>query len=927
MKTFLDQIAEELLKDGSTDFSDVCIVLPNRRAGVFFRDALSKLSNKAIWAPTILSIEDFVFDLAGTVKADRITLLFTFYQVYQKGVKDPQSLEMFANWAPTFLSDANEVDLNLIDAQDIFAQLLSVERIARWNPQNSEPSDFQKRHLEFVAQLQGFYSSLRETLRSKRLAYQGMAFRQVADAIESIVSASEWKMVWFAGFNAMTVSEEKIITAWLQSDRARMFWDMDSHYVDDAVHEAGHYIRKYLRRAGTFKLEDDFKWKASALSSEQKEIHLIAVQRNVAQAQVASSILDAKRRSDPDSGFSNTAVVLNDGNLLMPLLHALPVELQGVNITMGYGIQNSQSAAFIEKIFGLYDRFTENGNRFYHRNVASVLNDSFYLSLADSGQTDLQTQILKEKQIYLDPDYLATSKLNRLLFNPTMHSVNGFLKGLQTILAEVHENLMERQELQIEMEFLFLFDKQIKRLTDLMDEFGGIESVRTLNTFWRQLVKGEQLDFVGEPLHGLQIMGMLETRNLDFEEVIILGVNEGHLPSNSHAASYFTFDVRKAFGLACQNERDAVTAYHFYRLLQRARKVYLIYDQDTDSLGRGEVSRYVRQLQVEKPENIHIQEWNIEQDIPARPAAPHLEIAKGEQEYDRMIKHAESGFSPSALNTYRSCPLKYYFSYVAGYKEQEVLKEDIDHATFGTAVHNTLEGLYGRYLGKPLSEDILRGLLKQCKVALSAEFEKELALDKKLSGRNLLAFEVGLSYVKRVVEHDLQTIRSGNIITPLYLEDQLEATLVFHAGGEDRTVRLKGMADRIDRLSDGTVRLIDYKTGSFAKTNMIKHVDTFSSQKTDHAFQLLLYTLMFGQRHPEMKMVQPTVFYLRSKQVEHPVTVLEDRVEVNGVELLDYANARLETVLDELLDQQVPFCQTEDQTVCDYCEFNQVCQR
>ncbi|MDP6909462.1 MAG: hypothetical protein QF371_08150, partial [Flavobacteriales bacterium] len=386
------------MKHGETDFSDVCIVLPNRRAGVFLRDAISRINDTAIWAPTILSIEDFVFSLTGTVKVDRTTLLFTFYEVYRSEVKDPQPLELFANWAPTFLSDANEVDLNLIDAQDIYTQLHSIERITKWNPQNSEPTDFQKKHLDFVAQQHGFYTALRETLTSKKLAYQGMAFRQVAENAEAIIEASEWKKVWFAGFNALTVSEETIINAWLQSGRAKVFWDMDSFYTADKVHEAGHYIRKYLSGSSKLKLDNDFAWNESFLSREEKEIHLVAVQRNVAQAQVAASILDAKLRSDPDNRFSNTAVVLNDGNLLMPLLHSLPVELQGVNITMGYGLQNSQCAAFIEKIFNLYARFAENDKRFYHVNVSAVINDSFYRSVNKQDDRKLQNRILKEKR-------------------------------------------------------------------------------------------------------------------------------------------------------------------------------------------------------------------------------------------------------------------------------------------------------------------------------------------------------------------------------------------------------------------------------------------------------------------------------------------------------------------------------------------------
>jgi len=934
MKTFLDEIAEELLKHGSTDLSSTCIVLPNRRAGVFFRNALSKQSLKAIWAPTVRSIEDFVFELSDAVKIDRTTLLFTFYAVYRKQVNDPQSLDLFANWAPTFLSDANEVDLNLINAADIYSNLHSIERMERWNPQNTEPTDFQKRHLNFVAKLHGFYTSLRENLEKQNLAYQGMAFRKVAENIESIISQSDYSQVWFVGFNALTVSEEYIINGWLQAKRGNMFWDMDSFYADDPIHEAGHYIRKYRNTdakpglaAGRIRLKPTYNWKRNSLSEQEKEVHLIAVQRNVAQAHVAASILNSKLKKNPENHFSTTAVVLNNDDLLMPLLHALPTTLQGVNITMGYGLQHSQSATFIDRIFGLYDRFSENENRFYHLDVTAIISNGLYITLDRKSAVGLRNRIIKEKRIYVKTEYLATSAINKVLFNSSMATVAGFIEGLKILIDKVHTLLMEKQELQIEMEFLFLFSKQLQRLSDLVSEFGGMDSIKTLHNFWRQLVRAEQLDFVGEPLRGLQIMGMLETRNLDFEEVIILGVNEGNLPSNSHSASYFTFDVRKAFGLACSNERDAVTAYHFYRLLHRAKKIYLIYDQDTDSFGRGEVSRYVRQLKMESGNNIRFQEWNVEQENPDRSFAPQLNIEKGTEEFAQIMKHGKSGFSPSALNTFRACPLKFYFSYVAGYREQEELKEAIDHAIFGTAVHNTLEKLYTPFVGKPLSENILKDFLKKSKELLRAEFDHELALDGILDGRNLLAYEVGLSYIKRVIDHDVQTIKLGNIITPLQLEEQLKGTIKLMIGGVEETIGVKGLADRIDRLSDGTIRLIDYKTGAFDKTNSINDVEKFQSSKTDHAFQLLLYAFMLGQQHPEMLNIRPTVFYLRSKKVEHQVTVSEDKVPILGVDLLQYAKQRLEDVLHEMFDKEVPFLQTEEAQTCSYCDFSQICQR
>jgi len=951
MKTFLEDIAEELLKGGGNDFSKTCIVLPNRRAGVFLRDAISRQSNKAIWAPTVLSIEDFVFSLADVAKADQTTLLFSFYEVYRQSVSDPQTIELFANWAPTFLSDVNELDLNIIDAEDIFAQLYSVERIARWNPETGQPTDFQQKHLDFVKQLFPYYKQLREVLTSRKVGYQGMAFRSVAENAEKIIAASEWEQVWFAGFNALTISEEKILNAWHQSGKGKLFWDVDEYYANDAVHEAGHYIRRYANNYSDLKIGKEYNWKANRLSTDKKEVHLIGVQRTMAQAQVAGSILASKLKkawaanshiSDTSTTLSNTAVILNDEQLLIPLLSSIPTDLNGINITMGYGLVQSQSAVLIDKLFKLYIKFTEQGNRFYLEDVLAIKDDAFCRLVGAEAFSNFN---MGDKLVYLKEENLNGSNLGKLLFSEELSSVVGFLTGLKRIIAHFGTKLSANNSDSLEQEFLFLLDGLAQRLLDLNAEFGGIDSVKTLHSFWKQLLRNQQLDFVGEPLNGLQVMGMLETRNLDFEEVIMLGVNEGNLPSSSHSNSYFTFDIRRAYGLACQNERDAVTAYHFYRLLQRAKKVYLVYDQDTDSLGRGEVSRYVRQLMMEKKNNITLREWNLEQEIPPNVFAPEITIKKTEAEYEKLRAQANRGFSPSALNTYRSCSLKYYFRYVAEIREPDQFAQDIDHAKFGTAVHDTLEELYKPYLNKPVSEEILKGMKVQIKEVLEQKFAEQLPSGGELVGKNLLAFEVAKTYVVKALNHDIRTVGSGQIITPLLLEEELLGSVSLPINGEEITANLKGMADRIDRLSNGTIRMIDYKTGAFDKKTEIKFVDEFDSAKADHAFQLLTYLVMYSgkqSRHfEEMSSlsgvegkgkesnltIQPTVFYLRSQKVEFPITVQHEKRELLGSDLLEYGKERVTEVLSSLFDKNVPFSQTEDRTVCAYCDFNQVCQR
>ncbi|MFM1874455.1 MAG: hypothetical protein RL266_192 [Bacteroidota bacterium] len=919
MKTFLHELADKLLAGAANDFSRTCIVLPNRRAGVFLRKAIAQRTNTAIWAPTVLSIEDFVFSLSKLVKADQTSLLFAFYQVYRNSVTDPQSIELFANWAPTFLSDINELDLNLIDAEDIFAQLYSIERIRKWNPSTGVETEFQKKHLEFVKGLYPYYIQLRQALENRKLAYQGMVFRQVAENIETIIASSDWESVWFAGFNALTISEERMMAAWQASGKATLLWDMDSFYADDPIHEAGHYIRRFTSGTSELKLTPDYQWKANRFATEPKQIELIAAQRNMAQAQIAGFILQNRM----DSGLSdmtNVAVVLNDEQLLLPLLSSLPPSLTGINITMGYGLRYSQSATFVEHIFNLYSRFAENGQRFHHQYVTALLSDPFFKKTTQQGK---QPQL--PSQTFYSAEQLQVSPLYAKVFGNDWNSVPQFLINLKQLLAAVAAQLSEDKD-GIEREFLFLLDNLAQRLLDTIAEYAALDSIRTLHTFWRQLLRNQQLDFVGEPLTGLQIMGMLETRNLDFDEVIMLGVNEGNLPSNSHANSYFTFDIRRAYGLACQNERDAVTAYHFYRLLQRARKVHLVYDQDTDSMGRGELSRYVKQLMLESGTNISISHRQLEFSLPKAGLAPEITITKGITEYERLLARAANGISPSAINTHRQCSLKYYFRYVAGIKEPDEYQEDMDSAKLGTAIHNTLEELYKPIIGRAITKHDLHAMESQLRPILNKHFLHELKTTEALTGVNLLTFEVGVTYIDRVLANDRNALDNGQVISIIGLERELLKQVSLQLAGEHIKVNLEGKADRLDRLGDGTVRVIDYKTGSFDKKFDIKGLEDFENGKTDNTFQMLMYLFLVAEEE-DVSQSKAVGFYLRSQKVEHEITVSDINGTISGNDLVAYTGSLIEEELLRIFDRDQPFSQTIDTKRCEYCEFNGVCQR
>ncbi len=923
MSTFLHDLASRLIAQHGTDLSKVCVVLPGRRAGVFFRKALGDCTDKAIWAPTVRSIEDFVTEGSGLTLLDKTTLLFRFFEVYRQHADEPQPIAQFAAWAGSFLADINEIDLNMLNAEAVFHDLHSVERIARWNPDGSPPSDFQKRHLDFVRQFPVFHSELKKSLLAKKEAYQGIAFRKVAEEVDKAIADNPWEKVVFAGFNALTVSEETIMQAWTQNGKGQLLWDMDPTYVSDPIHEAGHYIRKYLTKQSVLRLEKEWEWARPWLRETDKQLDIIAVQRKVSQAKVAASLIAKRLEDDPTTDFQRTAIVLNDEQLLMPLLHALPEKLKGINITMGYGLQFSQSAVFIGKLFALWQNSADHDGRLYHRDLGAICTDTFFLAATGQRADELLKRLADRRKVSIRPaEAGGDHPLERIMLLEMNGTPQGFLQGLEKLVGTVRDTCGELPALALEMEFLHRIGKMVTRLSDMLRQYPEIGDLRTLHVFWRQLLRGVQLDFKGEPLTGLQVMGMLETRNLDFEEVIMLGVNEGNLPSGASSNSYLTYDIRGSYGLARQNERDAVTAYHFYRLLHRAQRVTLIYDSDTDAMGKGEVSRYVHQLRLEQGANIRIREFEVKQQVESSAFRPKITIQKGEREMQRLLAHAASGFSPSALNSYRNCALRFYFRYVAGFSEQSDLSEHIAHDTFGSAVHNTLEHLYTPLTGRPLTVEALEALRPQVDAELDKQFREVLALDEPPEGRNLLALEVARTYVHRVISHDMKTLRSGMGITLLRLEEKLQTT--FESAGTK--VRLKGMADRIDRLSDGTVRIIDYKTGSKPQKSKVEDPEEFDGSGLDHFFQLMMYALMYASEDADAAMY-PVLFYVRHDDMEKPLKVLEGKAEVSGTELTDYASARVGSVISRLLNPEEPFNQTDDDERCKHCDFNGICQR
>jgi ATP-dependent helicase/nuclease subunit B len=630
LETFLQKTANYLAAKYPDHISDICIVLPNRRAGLFFKRHLAQTSGKAMWSPDIFSAEDFIANLSGLEIIDQLNQLFELYSIYRKSKgKEAETFDEFSKWAATLLADFNEVDRYMANGSKLFSNLGDIREIENWSLGEENLTDFQTTYIKFWDSLGWYYKQITRALLDKKKAYPGLAYRYCADNISELVKRQRWHRIIFAGFNALTTAEERIIRTLVEMEKAEVLWDADSYYVKNKNHEAGRFLRKYktqLHEVAGGAVDDEepgFLWEENNLSSSPKQIEVIGVARNVAQAKVTGDIVASLRIPEPE--MENTAIVLADENLLFPVLHSLPENVKDVNVTMGFPLRNTPVAGLFELLFNLHEnpmRFGKNTDRFYHRDLIKFLSHPYINHLfrnAEPVNRYLVFEIQKRNAVFISMDRLERELVEehhrkefevlKPLFNK-WRNVNDALKCCYALIEALKNALVRRDKKgerndkapNLELEFVYTYAKILRRVRTLVDDYGHITQIKTLHSIVTQTVYSTSLPFYGEPLRGLQVMGMLETRALDFETVILLSANENMLPSGRSQNSFIPYDLRRVFGLPTHTDRDAVFAYHFYRLLQRARTVYLLYNTETDKMGSGEKSRFITQLLHELPQ-------------------------------------------------------------------------------------------------------------------------------------------------------------------------------------------------------------------------------------------------------------------------------------------------------------------------------------
>jgi hypothetical protein len=911
--TFLHKLAQEILKDSSDKLSGLTIILPNKRAKVFLLDELKGLVPNNVFAPEIISIEDFIQDVAGICSVDGVEILFEFYGVYLSITEEDkkESFESFANWAKTLLQDFNEIDRYLLNPNAILKYLENIKEIEHWSVDIDKRTELIEKHLLFWKKLPDYYHSFYQYLVNKGIGYQGLIYREAVENLNHFSESNADKQFVFAGFNALNQAEEKIIQHLLALDNAKIYWDIDETLLNDPFHDAGLFQRRFKSEWIHYKTHP-YEWIVNDFK-EEKNIHVIATSKLIGQAKIAGSIIE-KHIGQNNASLQNVALVLGEENLLLPILHSLPGSVDALNITMGFSSKNNPAQLLIAKLFKLHNNALSRnptGYVMYYKDVLDILNHPLIEPFVNANQLvnlinrNNYTFITHKK---LEELHAENNELFVLLFQKWDKSSVEVLDNLSQILLRIKANLSyDNEEEKIANAFVYSIFKVINKMISYFSEHQQIDDVKTLYAIYKQIMDVAEVSFEGEPLNGLQVMGVLESRVLDFETVIITSVNEGKFPAGKATNSFIPYDVKKEYGLPTFKEKDAIYTYHFYHLLQRAKNIYLIYNSDSEGFDAGEKSRFITQLEVENQPNHNLTFQYFNPNVPSIAHQPII-IPKTESVLMRLREIADNGFSPSSLTTYIRNPIQFYFQRVLRISETDEVEENIAVNTLGTIIHGALEELYKPIVGRILTVNDISDCMAKIDAEVLSQFKKVYKEGEINKGRNLLAFEVAKRNVLNFLKIESESIENGDEIQIIALETTFERTLT-----DSRLpfpVLIKGNVDRIE-LRNGKVRIVDYKTGKVEQRNIaLKDWNGLAEDiKNEKIIQVLAYAFMYepyanGQEMEvgiiSFKNLKSGFLPFQFKQEKEIFTVISPEI------MKDYLQ-QIVVLLQEILNVDIPF--------------------
>jgi len=944
MKPFLKELAERVISQ-YPKLDDVTIVFPNRRAALFFRKYLAESIDKPAWSPMLLSVEEFFSGLSELHTPDKLSLIFRLYKIYGSVMKKEEAFDRFYFWGEMLLRDFDEVDKYMINAPLLFKDLSQLKELDEtfdyltieqkdflrkfWIGFEDRPSMSKDEFLKVWRKLPEVYTKFTKILKKEGLGYEGMIHRDVAERLmkEGTLAGSKANLI-FAGFNALTKAEEVIISHFVDAG-ADVAWDTDAYYLNDNHQEAGQFMRQYQLHPV---LGKTFRRDVSDNLKSQKNIRLTGVPQRIGQAKLVGQELEKRLLEDLDP--EKTVIVLPDESMLLPVLHSLPPTLDTINVTMGYPLRNTPLYGLLDLLLDL--QLQRKAEYFSHRQVTAILGHAYIMAMDESHAFQIRKDILDKNRVFIPvSDFQIEGSILANIFK-VIEPKDGS-DYLLYIVQRLGSAFNDKQS--FDREYAFHFHKHLSRLQEVLKDSTNHPDWRGYQKLFRQVVLSQKIPFTGEPLKGIQVMGVLETRNLDFENVFVLSLNEGMLPASAKQGSYIPHSIRRAYDLPTYEHQDAIYAYLFYRLLQRSENVDLYYNTEPDILGDGEMSRYVQQLVYES--GIPLKQFILHNPIEIN-RAKKVTIHKIPEVLALMNKYQMTGakeLSPSALNDYVECRLKFYLKHLAQLKEADEVEEDLDARVFGNLLHDIIYWFYLEKLegnkGRIEKQDLVHQENKIDKL-IDRAFQEHYHLDRDepvvYEGQRIVVREIVREFVARILSIDegyapfTIEILEKKIIVPFKVNDLIE-------------VRLGGKIDRADH-KNGKVRVIDYKTGKDELGfESLESLFNREGKRNKAAFQTILYSWLYNHEieatplRVSVSELTPGLMNRKNLFADtfrfgHEMGHGRDKILVENI-LIHFSQfeGHLKALLDELYNPEVPFDQTPNVDSCKFCPYINICYR
>lgn len=968
MTPFLYKIAEAYYDEFRDQVSDFTFVFPNRRAGRFFLKYLAEIASKPLFSPRIITIADLFSELSELSTADRIRQLFVLFDCYREVSGSDESFEDFMFWGEMLLGDFDDLDKSMADAKQIFRNIQDLKEIdSAFSYLTDEQITIIRRFwsnflpvvtgdktkqdfLEIWEVLYSLYDTFKNRLRENGVGYEGMIFREVAEkAKKQELPELNYRRLVFIGLNGHSPSEEILLEYAKKQNIADFYWDYDSPLVRDESNRASYFLKK-----NELQFPSQFTFQKEAVTDVKPVVEVIGIPSFVGQAKqvypILKTLIDAGELGETHL-VPNTAIVLADENLLLPTLYSIPEEIEKINVTMGYGLANSSVVSLMNQMFDAQKNFRiRNGEMgVYFRFVLPILTHSYIAQIVGAKAETLRRAIIENNWLIVPLQDLQIHPLLKSIFSPMADS-ESIPDVLRAVLSQLHLALVastldedgdrvdesQVRSLDIECEFIVQYFKAVNRIEDTMKELDVTVEADTFFRLLKKLVVGVSVSFEGEPLSGLQVMGVLETRAIDFENLVLLSMNEGIFPTKKATNSFIPYHLRQGFGLPTYERQDSVFAYHFYRMIHRAKRIFLLYDTRTEGLNAGEVSRYFYQLKHLYADRFDIREKMIVYEVPAL-ETDAISVVKTDEIVDRLNRFLQGGdraLSASAINVYLDCPLQFYLSVVEGLGGEDELSEKIESDVFGSIFHSVMEWIYDEFSGKVVTSDILKNSI-EADTYLDELLMRSFAIHyfkkkddvRPLHGQILLNAEILKKYVVQTLRYDIK----HTPFTYIKSEKRFEKPYLLPSG---KVLRLKGFIDRVDEYK-GNTRIVDYKTGKglLAFGDLMDLFNPEIEKRPKAVMQVFLYALIYAQENPSVS-IMPSIYFIQSifdptfssvveckptRGVSEPITVFEKY-------RLDFQQM-LGNCLDEIFDPAIPFSQTKTGKPCEWCDFRSVCKK